>query len=179
MKLNEVVCPGCGLSMPKKESTVCNSYYNVSPECWDLYTEVLAAEYGNAFLFGRIHQLTVDAYAVQHAGAKHPDKSVMIHLIGLHLAFVRGFQSFQIPTILQRIASSAQSWPHFAPVGERIPLTVFDVALCSTTEEHMEIVRKWAGLIWDAWSVYHFEIEDFISDYSQERIHVETSQRNV
>jgi len=175
----EVVCPGCGLNMPKKESAVCNSYYNVSPECWDLYTEVLAAEYGNAFLFGRIHQLTVDAYAVQHAGAKHPDKSVMVHLTGLHLAFVRGLQSFQIPPILQSLASSVQIWPHFTPVEEKVSITVFDVALCSTTEEHIQVVREWAGSIWKAWTPYHYEIANFISNHSKELIDVETSKRNV
>jgi hypothetical protein len=165
--------------MPKKESAVCNSYYNVSPECWDLYTEVLAAEYSNAFLFGRIHQLTVDAYAVQHAGAKHPDKSVMIHLIGLHLAFVRGLQSFQIPPVLQRIASEIHTWPHFRPVEEKVSITVFNVALCSNTEEHIQVVREWAGFVWKAWAPYHYEIANFVSDYSKELIDVETSKRNV
>ena len=164
MMSNDAVCPGCGLLMPQKESLECNSYYNVSPECWELYTEVLAAEYSNAFLFGRIHQLTVDSYAVQHAGGKHPDKSVMIHLIGLHLAFVRGFQSFQIPAMLQKIASAVHTWPHFEPLEEKVPITVFDVALSSNAEEHIEIVRKWAGLIWNAWSSVHLETARFVSE---------------
>lgn len=76
--------------MPARKATTGRSYYNMSAECWDLYTEVLATEYSNAFLFGQIHQLTVDTYAVQHAGGPHPDKSVDIHLSGLYLALQKG-----------------------------------------------------------------------------------------
>lgn len=163
MNSDDVTCPGCGLIMPKKEA-VCHSYYNVSPECWDVYTEVLAAEYSNAFLFGRVHQLTVDTYAVQHAGAKHPDKSVMVHLCGLHLAMTRGLQPFQIPSMLQRIASSVFAWPHFSAVQEKVPITVCDVALASNAEEHIKIVREWAGLIWKAWTPHHAEIANFVAE---------------
>src|SRR5690242_9965062 len=81
--LQETICPGCGLRMPARKTTTTSlGYYNVSDECWDLYTEVLGTEYSNAFLFGQVHQLTVDSYAVQHAGGPHPDKSVGVHLSG-------------------------------------------------------------------------------------------------
>ena len=39
-----------------------------------LFEEVLAAEFQNPVLFRQIHQLTVDTYAVQHAGGQHPDR---------------------------------------------------------------------------------------------------------
>jgi Family of unknown function (DUF5946) len=74
--VEDSVSSGCGLSMPARHTTAARSHYNVSAECWDLYTEVLGTEYSNASLFGQIHQLTVDTYAVQHAGGPHPDKSV-------------------------------------------------------------------------------------------------------
>ena len=98
-------CPGCGLEMPLRETAVNSSYYNTSPECWTVYTEVLASEYSNALIFGRAHQLTVDTYAVQHAGGPHPDKSVDIHLCGLYLVLERGMSPPTVPPILQRIAS--------------------------------------------------------------------------
>ncbi len=52
-------------------------------ECWQLYTEVLGDQFSNIVLFGQVHQLTVDAYAVQHSGGGHPDKSTAVHLSGL------------------------------------------------------------------------------------------------
>ena len=88
--LQDTICPGCGLTMPARTSATKRGYYNTSDECWDLYTEVLGSEYSNAVLFGQVHQLTVDAYATQHAGGPHPDKSVAVHLLGLYLAFERG-----------------------------------------------------------------------------------------
>ena len=70
--LQETVCPGCGLKMPANKNPNYRSYYRTNAECWDLYTEVLGTEYSNAILFGQVHQLTVDTYAVQHAGEPHP-----------------------------------------------------------------------------------------------------------
>ena len=92
--LEETICRGCGLKMPARTtSSTSRGYYNTSDECWDLYTEVLGTEYSNAVLFGQVHQLTVDAYAVQHAGGPHPDKSFAIHLYGLYLALEKGIRS--------------------------------------------------------------------------------------
>ena len=108
-------CPGCGLVMPKRESATSHGYYNASPECWLVYTEVLAAEYSNAVLFGQAHQLTVDTYAVQHAGGPHPDKSVDVHLCGLHLVLQQGWKPVTVPPILQRIAGVIEAWPHYDP----------------------------------------------------------------
>src|SRR5438128_326311 len=99
--------------MPISDRAVNHSYYNTSPECWGLYTEVLGAEYSNAFLFGQIHQLTVDTYAVQHAGGLHPDKSIDIHLFGLYLVLERDLRPTNVPPLLQRLAGAIQAWPHF------------------------------------------------------------------
>jgi hypothetical protein len=66
--------------MPRQPGAARHAYYNASPECWTVYSETLGAEYSRPVIFGQVHQLTVDAYAVQHAGGEHPDKSVGIHL---------------------------------------------------------------------------------------------------
>jgi Family of unknown function (DUF5946) len=166
--LRENTCPGCRLRMPIRETAINQSYYNTNAECWSLYTEVLATEYSNAFLFGQIHQLTVDAYAVQHAGGPHPDKSVDIHLSGLYLVLERGIRSPYVPPILQRIAGAIQVWPHFSPPDEIAPLTVCDVALCSTVLDHIHTVRKWAQMVWQAWSPHHREVAALISPHLKE-----------
>ena len=163
--LQETVCPGCGLKMPAGQTTTFRSYYRTNAECWDLYTEVLGTEYSNAILFGQVHQLTVDAYAVQHAGDPHPDKSVDIHLFGLHLALVKGIRSPYIPPLLQRLATEIDVWPHYEPPTDTAPLTVFDVAFCDSTEEHIRMVREWAQAVWESWSGYHAEVGQLISEH--------------
>jgi hypothetical protein len=71
--------------MPRSATASYAGYYNTSPECWEVYTEVLGAEFSNAVLFGQVHQLTVATYAVQHAGGPHSEKSIGVHLTGLYL----------------------------------------------------------------------------------------------
>ena len=91
--------------MPRDASAHFDGYYNCSAECWRVYTEVLEKEYSNPALFGQVHQMTVDSYAVQHAGGPHPDKSVDVHLVGLHLVLNDGVRSPEVPARLQRLAS--------------------------------------------------------------------------
>jgi len=165
MALQDVHCPGCGLSMPRREDAIYDGYYNASPECWSVYGEVLADEYSNVFLFGRIHQLTVDTYAVQHAGGKHPDKSVAVHLCGLHLVLDRGLQPTSVPPLLQQIASQVDVWPHFPPPSQPVAMTVFDVAIAGSVEDHIKLVREWSRLMWQAWSRHHPQIASFVSQH--------------
>ncbi|NIN72892.1 MAG: hypothetical protein GTO46_13400 [Gemmatimonadetes bacterium] len=96
-------CPGWRLKEPVRDGAVYHGYYNASPECWAVYTEVIGAEFCNAELFRLVHQLTVDTYAVQHAGGAHPDKSIIIHLSGLHLMLGRGIVPTKVPGYLQRL----------------------------------------------------------------------------
>jgi hypothetical protein len=134
--------------------------YHASPECWSVYGEVLAAEFGNAVLFGRVHQLTVDSYAAQHAGGRHRDKSVCIHLVGLCLVLEHGLAPTAVPPRLQRLAAGTASWPHFTPPEERGPLTVLDVALAESAEEHVARVRAWAEQMWRAFRPWRGAVEE-------------------
>lgn len=164
--LQETICPGCGLRMPaRKTTTTSRGYYNVSDECWDLYTEVLETEYSNAVVFGQVHQSTVDSYAVQHAGASHPDKSLAVHLFGLYLALEQGIRSPYIPPLLQRLVAAIDVWPHYEPPAEKVALTVFDVAFCDSGEDHIRVVREWAKAVWNSWSQHHAEVATLISHH--------------
>ena len=151
-------CPGCDLEMPKGPNLY-DGYYNASPECVSVYNEVLGTEFGHLLLFAKVHQLTVDAYAVQHAGAAHKDKSVCVHLVGLHLAIDHGIQSREIAPYLQRLAKKTDAWPHFEPPVETGPLTVFDIAMAGP-EQHVEQVRAWARQLWSAWTPQHDAVAD-------------------
>jgi hypothetical protein len=150
----QVRCPGCGLELPAGERTR-HGYYHASPECFDLYSEVLGSEYQDAVLFGRVHQLTVDAYAVQHAGGPHPDKSVDVHLVGLHLVLERGLAPPNVPPLLQRLVGATAAWPHFEPPADRGGMTVLDVALAESAREHAERSLAWAREVWRSWSAHH------------------------
>jgi hypothetical protein len=153
MALQLRTCPGCGLDMPLCERTY-DRKFHASAECWSVFEEVLASELQNPVPFGQVHQLTVDTYAVQHAGGRHPDKSVCVHLVGLHLMLERGVAPAEVPARLQRLAIRA-NWPHLDPPEERASLTVRDVALADSPLAHARRVREWAAEVWRAWSRHH------------------------
>ena len=71
-----------------------------------MYGEVLAREYGDPAYF-RIHQLTVDTYAVQHPGTpeRRSIQSVALHLITLGLVLERGADPSAGPRLHRRLAS--------------------------------------------------------------------------
>ena len=163
MSSQERICPGCSLAMPRQENAAYDGYYNASPECWGVFTEVLAAEFSNATLFGQVHQLTVDTYAVQHAGGNHPDKSVAVHLAGLHLVFTSDVRPTAVAPLLQRLASRVKTWPHLTPPAGVVEITVCDVALAESMEDHVAKVREWSRKVWNAWSEHHSEIARFVA----------------
>ena len=82
---NSNACPGCGLVLPALEEPA-HPYLGASPACWAVYCDVLAREYGDPAYF-RVHQFTVDTYAVQHPGMpeRRSIQSVALHLIALCL----------------------------------------------------------------------------------------------
>jgi hypothetical protein len=146
--------------MPASERATYDGYFNASPECWMLFTEVIGAEFSSAVLFGQVHQLTVDAYAVQHAGGRHPDKSVAVHLTGLHLAIERGIPPTSIAPYLQQLASRVRDWPRFEPPSTRWTHTIFDVVMA---DDHVAGVREWSGEVWRGWANHHAFIAEFVA----------------
>lgn len=157
--------------MPADPSVFYDGYYNTSPECWSLFTEVIGAEFENAVLFGQVHQLTVDAYAVQHAGGDHPDKSVAVHLSGLHLVFERGLRAWQVARPLQKLADRTSDWPNFAPAPMTECDNILDIALAADGMAHAAAVRRWAGQVWTQWSTYAADIAELCADLHLEVVH--------
>jgi hypothetical protein len=150
-----VSCPGCGLERPASGISY-ERKFHASAECWALFEEVIGREFESAVLFGQAHQLTVDAYAVQHAGGAHPDKSVAIHLAGLHLALERDLRLVEVPAWLQRIAAASPRWPHLDPPTVRPRgMTVRNVAEARSPEKHVAAVRAWAAQVWETWCPHH------------------------
>ncbi|HEX6208845.1 MAG TPA: DUF5946 family protein [Actinomycetota bacterium] len=150
-------CPGCGVELPQRAGPT-HAYFNCSPECWATYGEVAGRVLQDAAVAGRTHQLLVDAYAAQHPGGEHPDKSVAIHLVGLHLMLERGVPPARIPPLYHRMASREGPWPHLPPPQDLGSLTIVDVAGAETSEALAEAVPAWAQSVWSAWSDHHGEV---------------------
>lgn len=154
-------CPGCRLQVPKRDTAVYDGYFHTSPECWLMFTEVIGREFGNAPLFAKVHQLTSDTYAVQHAGGQHPDKSVAIHLAGLYWMIAKGIQPDRVSKLHQRLAAAVKAWPHFDPPTENGPLTILDIFKAEAFEDHVAVVHAWSTQVWRAWTPHHTAIADF------------------
>jgi hypothetical protein len=153
MTTTHTTCPGCGLTLPPSDRAY-DRKFNASAECWEVFERVIAEEFQNAVLFGQVHQLTVDAYAVQHAGGVHPDKSVCIHLTGLCLMVERGVKPTDVPPLMQRIAARGH-WPHLEPPTLRAELTVSNVVDAASPIDHADRVRAWASAVWQSWHPHH------------------------
>lgn len=59
-------CHSSGALVPDTEGPV-HKYLATPPGCWGIYGEVLAREYSD-YRYMSVHQITVDAYAVQQSG---------------------------------------------------------------------------------------------------------------
>jgi len=79
-------CIGCGLKSEKGDG-VTHQYLESSARCWAKYGELLAREYENS-RYMSVHDLTVDAYALQHPGTKI--SSAYVHLASLYGYFITG-----------------------------------------------------------------------------------------
>lgn len=151
------VCPGCRLALPA-DGWPLDRRVNASPECWHRYTAILGHEAEHVALLGRLHQLTVDAYAAQHAGDPSPPISTAFALIGLHLALDEGWSGSAVRAAHQFLAARNPTWPLFgAPEGSDW-LTVADVALARNPVAHAERVERWAASVWNAWQPSHAAI---------------------
>ena len=154
-----VICPGCGAAVPDVEEMRQHPYIGSAPGCWLLYSEVLAREYGD-LRYTPAHQLTVDAYAVQHPGVaeRRTAQSVGIHLVGLCLSLERGRGAAELPRLRQRLAAPKRTFPWLTPPTSLGDVTVLDVHAAETPEAHRATVDRWARSAWEAWSPYHEQV---------------------
>lgn len=158
-------CPGCGLRQPAGGQPA-DPRRNCSWECWLVHGEVVGFELSRPPL-GRVHQLTVDAYAAQHAGPSVPPIGPAFALAGLHLALVEGLAGAEVRSAHQRMAALGEPWPAFGAIPARVPLTVLDVAEAGarrgSAAGHEAAVRSWAAAVWSAWSPRHGEVAALVA----------------
>jgi len=152
--------------MPVSTKVSYDGFYHCSPECWVIYSEVLRTDFRAATEPEMVRQKLIDAYAVQHAGGKHPDKSVAVHLVGLHAAYELRMPATDVPSYLQRLMASVKDWPHFRQPMFPAPMTIFDVALAESAEEHVVRVETWAEAVWHSWLDYHKAVASFVQKHA-------------
>lgn len=167
--MQKSTCPGCLLELPAVKNPIDKYYYNCSPECAMVFDAVQGVEFSNPILFSEVHQLTVDTYCVQHAGGRHPAKSVTIHLAGLFAWHEMNIASREIAKYLQLFVRNYQKefnirgggeagWPIFALPKSAYDMRISDVQNCASASEHDDVVRKWCASVWRAWADHHDEI---------------------
>jgi hypothetical protein len=147
-------CPGCGLVLPGSDAPW-DPRSLASEACHALYGEAAGYESQHVVELGRWHQLLVDTYAAQHAGARTPPIGIAFALIGLRLALDEGWDGLEVRDAHQHLAASFRTWPTFELPAARGTRTVVDLAMAGSPGEHVERLRAWALDVWAAWSGSH------------------------
>jgi hypothetical protein len=153
--------------VPITEETRGHDYVGSAPGCWLLYSEVLAREYGD-LRYTPAHQLTVDAYAVQHPGVpeRRSAQSVAVHLVGLCLTLERGRGPLELPRLRRRLAAPKRVFPWLEPPASVGELTVRDIQAAESPEAHRALVDRWARSAWEAWSPHHAQVRTWADEVS-------------
>ncbi len=156
-------CPGCGVELPDTEGPV-HDYMESSPACWAAFGVVLAREFGDPEYFG-LHQLTVDAYAVQHPGRpqRRTIQSVGLHLMTLCLVFEHGADPGAGPAMHKRIVGRpAFEWLEPPAFDGRMKAN--DLLAATDATAHLELVRSWAADTWNAWAPHHPRVRGWLDE---------------
>ena len=152
-------CIGCGITVPSENGPT-HRYLEAAPACWRLYGEVLAREYEDP-TYWLVHQLTVDAYAVQHPGRQSAQtiQSAAIHLVRLYLQLEQGAKESELLARTRALAQKKGQLVWLAPPESRGSLTVVDAHGAGGAEEHTKRVRAWAQEAWSAWVAHHEQVQ--------------------
>ena len=158
-------CPGCGARYAPHPTDTTHAYIGASPACWAAFGELLAREFQDP-AYGRVHRHTVDVYTVQHPGEddRRQRQSVAIHLIGLCHWLEHGLEANAVIAATQAMLKRDRpDWPWLEPPTE-FEMTVRDVLVAETAEEHERLVRRWAEVTWEAWGSHHDVVRRWAAD---------------
>ena len=155
-------CFSCGGLFPDIDGPV-HRYMSSSPGCWSVYGEVLSREYSDPAYF-EVHRLTVDAYAAQHPGStdRQSIQSVGLHLIRLCMFLEHDLRAKSANDAMLEAAKGKHSFVFLEAPQNLGSITVADVYRAKSAEEHKVIVKEWARTTWEAWSVHHDLIREWL-----------------
>ncbi|MGT2427328.1 DUF5946 family protein [Amnibacterium kyonggiense] len=151
---SRTACPGCGLVLADAVA-VEPARLHATPACEAVLHELLGFEFQHPVML-RYHQLTVDAYGAQHAGAPTAEIRVASSLAGLWLALEHGFSAEEVRAVHRGMGSPTPSWPRFEPPSPpQRWLTALDVAEAGVRQGsiggHARAAGQWAESVWGAW----------------------------
>jgi hypothetical protein len=150
-------CASCGAEVPDDAAG-----------CLDLYHELAARTLSDRDPTFP-HQLAVDAYAAQHAGAATKPITTAFALIGLCLVCERGFTGRQAQRVHMFLGRRRQEWPRFDPPADVGAITVADV-LAAGDDARKQALQRWAASVWAAWRAQHERVAALIQERFDDRV---------
>ena len=97
-----------------------------------------------------IHQLVVDAWAVQTAEEASKPIGVAFSLAGLYLHVERGLTGRDVQRAHMKMAREKREWPRFQLPAHRGALTAADVMRAPAGPERDAAIHAWCASVWDA-----------------------------
>jgi Family of unknown function (DUF5946) len=161
-----IVCPGCGLQLPRLRDEAANPKVNASAECQRLWHDLSLYTLSHSDPFF-IHQFAVDAYAAQHAGAVSKNIGIAFALVGLCLLLENAYTGRQVQRAHMRLANRSKQWPSFDPPAHRGSVTVADVLRAAPGTERDKALIQWAISVWVAWEQAHQAVRTLIDKYEK------------
>jgi hypothetical protein len=161
--MSKSICPGCGLELETAEQGL-DERYNASHACMQLYHQL------SAFTLSLtdpkfIHQLAVDAYAAQHSGPNVKPISTTFALIGLYLAFERGYTGNEVQRAHVRLGQNRREWPVFNVPPVQSAVTVRDVLSSDMAQHYEYAIRRWGRSVWDVWALEQRTVQGLVERY--------------
>lgn len=155
-------CFSCGGVFPDIDGPV-HRYMKSSPGCWAIYGEVLAREYSD-YAYAKVHRLTVDAYAAQHPGSQDRQsiQSVGVHLVRLCLFLEHGLVEERANDAMLEAGKNKHNFFYLEPPESFGSITTADIYKAQSAQVHNKFVRDWAESVWDAWSIHHDTIRQWL-----------------
>jgi hypothetical protein len=158
-----MMCPGCGLLLPSADEQL-DDRYHASSACRQLYDELSAytLSLGDAYF---LHQLALDTYTAQHAGAGIKPIGLTFALITLYLVCEHNYTGRQAQRVHMLLAKAekAKQWPHFRLPEEKAPLTVLDV-LNTPEQERRDMIQQWGKAVWRIWESEQTRVAEFVHE---------------
>jgi hypothetical protein len=143
-----------------------------TPSCFARFGQLLADEYSDPERMS-IHQIVVDAYAVQHPGTSLPGapnfeldprsiQSVGIHLMTLCLFIERGVDPAEGPRLHRKMVERPV-FMHLERPASMGPLTVADVELGVSLEIAKPQVYAWGKSAWITYAHHHETVRGWLA----------------
>jgi len=154
-KLRTEKCTYCGIKTEAIGGPV-HRYLVSTPGCWRKFGEILAREYEDIRLF-KCHDLTVDAYALQHPGVEGNQtiNSSNIHLVSLYAYFVMKTDLSELSRIKQNVAKRKREFFWLEPPHDMKELNIGCLNTTDNPDAYCSDVEEWARYVFLKWEEHH------------------------